>query len=81
MRLIGVFLGLGLGLVLLESGEGGPRERQALITACWNAGFEDVPPVRDFPRIRGSGTSQGCTLPPAQASMWGSSRGLSAMIS
>jgi hypothetical protein len=37
----------------LESGECGPAERQGLLTACWNARFEDVPPVRDFPSYKG----------------------------
>lgn len=37
----------------LESGEGGLAERQALLGACWNARFEDVPPVRDFPSYKG----------------------------
>jgi hypothetical protein len=43
----------GFKLRYLESGEGGPSERQALLAACWNAGFEDVAPVRDFPSYKG----------------------------
>jgi hypothetical protein len=43
----------GFELRYLESGDGGPAERQALLTACWNARFEDVSPVRDFPSSKG----------------------------
>lgn len=43
----------GFELRYLESGQGGPSERQALLAVCWNARFEDVPPVRDFPSYRG----------------------------
>jgi hypothetical protein len=37
----------------LESGERGTAERQGLLTACWNARFEDVPAVRGFPSYKG----------------------------
>jgi hypothetical protein len=37
----------------LEDGERGPAEGQGLLSACWNARFEDVPPVRDFPSYQG----------------------------
>jgi hypothetical protein len=37
----------------LEDGERGPAERQGLLSACWNARFEDVPPVRGFPSYQG----------------------------
>ncbi|HCU91684.1 MAG TPA: hypothetical protein DHU96_02555 [Actinobacteria bacterium] len=43
----------GFELRYLESGEDGLAERQALLAACWDARFEDVPPVRDFPSYKG----------------------------
>jgi hypothetical protein len=49
----GARCGGGFELRYLESGEGGPAERQGLLTACWNARFEDVPPVRGFPSYKG----------------------------
>lgn len=49
----GVRHGGGFEVRYLESGERGPAERQGLLTACWNARFEDVPPVRDFPSYKG----------------------------
>jgi hypothetical protein len=49
----GVRPGGGFELRYLEDGERGPAERQGLLSACWNARFEDVPPVRDFPSYQG----------------------------
>ena len=43
----------GFELRYLESGERGPAERQGPLAACWDARFEDVPPVRDFPSYKG----------------------------
>jgi hypothetical protein len=43
----------GFELRYLESGDRGPAERQGPLAACWNARFEDVPPVRDFPSFKG----------------------------
>lgn len=43
----------GFELCYLEDGERGPAERQSLLSVCWNARFEDVPPVRDFPSYTG----------------------------
>jgi hypothetical protein len=43
----------GFELRYLESGQGCQSERRALLAACWNARFEDVPPVRDFPSYKG----------------------------
>ena len=43
----------GFELRYLESGDHGPAERQGPLAACWNARFEDVPPVRDFPSFKG----------------------------
>jgi hypothetical protein len=43
----------GFELRYLESGQGGPSERQVLLAACWNARFEDVLPVRGFPSYKG----------------------------
>jgi hypothetical protein len=49
----GACRGGGFELCYLEDGERGPAERQGLLSACWNARFEDVPPVRDFPSYKG----------------------------
>jgi hypothetical protein len=49
----GVRSGGGFGLRYLEDGDRGPAERRGLLSACWNARFEDVPPVRDFPSYKG----------------------------
>jgi hypothetical protein len=43
----------GFELCYLEDGERGPAQRQSLLSVCWNARFEDVPPVRDFPSYTG----------------------------
>ena len=43
----------GFELRYLESGDRGPAERQGPLAACWNARFEGVPPVRDFPSFKG----------------------------
>jgi hypothetical protein len=43
----------GFELRYLECGEGGPSERQGPLAGCWNARFEDVPPVRGFPSYKG----------------------------
>jgi hypothetical protein len=43
----------GFELCYLEDGERGPAERRSLLSVCWNARFEDVPPVRGFPSYTG----------------------------
>ena len=43
----------GFELRYLEAGGRGPVERQGPLASCWNARFEDVPPVRRFPSYKG----------------------------
>lgn len=43
----------GFELRYLEAGGRGPVERQGSLASCWNARFEDVPPVRRFPSYKG----------------------------
>ena len=43
----------GFELRYLEAGGSGFAERQGALAACWNARFEDVPPVRSFPSYKG----------------------------
>lgn len=43
----------GFGLRYLEATGAGYVEREGALTACWNARFEDVPPVRNFPSYQG----------------------------
>src|ERR1700722_7532863 len=49
----GVRPGGGFGLRYRGNGGGGPGGGGGVLSACWNARFEDVPPVRDFPSYRG----------------------------
>ena len=43
----------GFGLRYLETTGAGYVEREGALTTCWNARFEDVPPVRNFPSYQG----------------------------
>lgn len=50
---VGAYRAGGFELRYLDVGGAGFVERQGVLTACWSARFEDVPPVRRFPSYQG----------------------------